>query len=545
MAKVFICGHRNPDMDSVAAAWSYSVLKNKLDEENTYIPVVLGPLNKIAQGLFDRLGLEPPRLIKDIYSRVSDVVRHPSLVLSADDPVYELMNMYNQSNPSVVPIMDDGEFKGLLSVDEITKYFLTENVGPRPVYNFRIQNIPRVLHGFFIKKPADMNLSFKAPLIVGAMKKDVFMKKLRESDMKSLLVVGCRKDHIEYAIQNQLPGIIITGVQEDSLEGIDFSPYNGFVYVSNKDTAETIRLLRLAVPVSDLLSKKEIPLIKEDMLFDTAKSILIDSGFRGLPVFDSSGEHFTGFITRRCFLDKPSQKMILVDHNEARQAVAGIEESDIIEIVDHHRLDAPKTRKPITIIASPVGSTCTIITDQFARYKVEIDPITAQVLLAGLMSDTVMLKSPTTTGFDRIIAERLCKVANVTMEDFCMKLFSDGDTLSRLDVMKVIGGDFKKYNELNVNFGIGQVEVTTLDDVDSVADKYIEALENVMRTERIDWAMLLVTDVIKDNSILFTTDYPKNYKFIYEERSKNVFNLPGVLSRKKQLLPEVIRVLSS
>ena len=156
-----------------------------------------------------------------------------------------------------------------------------------------------------------------------------------------------------------------------------------------------------------------------------------------------------------------------------------------------------------------------------------------------------MLKSPTTTGFDRIIAERLCKAANVTMEDFCMKLFSDGDTLSRLDVMKVIGGDFKKYNELNVNFGIGQVEVTTLDDVDSVADKYIEALENVMRTERIDWAMLLVTDVIKDNSILFTTDYPKNYKFIYEERSKNVFNLPGVLSRKKQLLPEVIRVLSS
>ncbi len=543
MAKIFISGHRNPDMDSVAAAWGYSVLKNKLDEENTYIPVMLGPMNKIAKNLFDNLGLEGPTLVKDVYSKVKDVVKHPSLVLNSDDPVYELINMYYQSSPSVVPIMDDMEFKGLLSVDEISKYFLTENVGVRPIYNFNLRNIPRVLHGFFLKKPSEPDIVFRAPLIVGAMKIDIFKKKIRENELKPLLVVGCRKDHIEFAIESQLPGIIITGVQEDSLEGIDFSSFNGFVYVSNKDTAETIRILRLAVPVSDLLSDRKIPLVTEDMLFDTAKGLLIDSGLRGLPVFDKAGGTFKGFVTRRCFLDKPRQKMILVDHNEVGQAAVGIEDAEIIEIVDHHRLDAPKTRNPITILASPVGSTCTIVTEQFNRYGVDIDPTTAKVLLAGLMSDTVMLKSPTTTAVDRITADRLAKAADTTVDDFCRTLFSDGDSLSRLDVMKVISGDFKKYNEKGVDFGIGQVEVTTLEDVPSVAEKYLDALEHVRETDKLDWAMLLVTDVMKDNSVLFTTEYSKNYRFIYEEKVKNVFSLPGVLSRKKQLLPEVLRVL--
>lgn len=543
MARIFVSGHRNPDMDSVAAAWGYSVLKNKLDEENTYIPVVLGPMNKIAKNLFDSLSLEGPRLVKDVFSRVRDVEKHPSIVLNADDPVYELVNMYYQSSPSVVPIMDDNEFKGLLSVDEISKYFLTENVGARPIYDFNLRNIPRVLHGFFLKKPVEPDIVFRAPLIVGAMKIDIFKKKVKENELKPLLVVGCRKDHIEFAIESQLPGIIITGVQEDSLEGIDFSAFKGFVYISNKDTAETIRLLRLAVPVSDLLSDRKIPLVTEDMLFDVAKGMLIDSGLRGLPVFDKAGGNFRGFVTRRCFLDKPRQKMILVDHNEVGQAAVGIEDAEIIEIVDHHRLDAPKTRNPITIIASPVGSTCTIVAEQFVRYGVDIDRTTAKVLLAGLMSDTVMLKSPTTTSVDRITADRLAKAADTTLEEFSRALFSEGDSLSRLDVMKVITADFKKYNELGVDFGIGQVEVTTLDDVPSVSEKYLDALEHVRQTDKLNWAMLLVTDVMKDNSVLFTTDYSKNYRFIYEEKDKNVFSLPGVLSRKKQLLPEVLRVL--
>ena len=544
MADIYITGHRNPDMDSIAAAYSYAVLKNQIDKENRYIPSALGPLNRISKALFERLGLDDPYFLKDAYTRVSAVVKRPTLILSPNEPVYELVNMYNQSNPSVVPVIgEDGVFAGLLSVDDINRYFLSENRGSRPVYDFPIVNIPRVLHGYFLKKGSAE--SFTAPIMVGAMKYEVFKKRLKECGEKPLLVVGCRKDHIQHAIETELPGIILTGVMEDSLEGVDFSSYKGFVYVSAEDTAETLRLLRLSVPVGSLLHSASTPLITEDMLFDTAKGILSESEYRGLPVFDKKDGAFRGFITRRCFLDQPRTKIIMVDHNEAAQSVVGLAEADILEILDHHRLDAPKTRTPITIMVSPVGCTCTIVFSQYERYGLTPDVTTAKVMLAGLVSDTVMLKSPTTTDTDRKIVEKLCKIAGVEMEAFSRELFSEGSSLSSQDVNRAITSDFKVYSEKGVHFGIGQVEVTSLEDVSEVREKYLNALNAIKDREHLDWAMLLVTNVLSEDSVLFSTDYSKTYRFIYEEKEKGLFLLPGVLSRKKQLLPEVLRVLEN
>ncbi len=541
MADIFITGHRNPDMDSIAAAYSYAVLKNQIDKDNRYIPCALGPLNRISKALFERLSLSDPLFLKDAFTRVSSISKRPSLILSPEDPVYELVNMYNQSNPSVVPIIgDEGEYLGLLSVDDINRYFLRENTDSRPVYDILLSNIPRVLHGHFIRK--GVNSKIHAPVMVGAMRFEVFRQRLSECVDKPLLVVGCRKDHIEHAISEQLPGLILTGVVEDSLEGIDFSSYKGFVYASSEDTAETLRLLRLSVAVESLV-KKDSVVIYEDMLFDSAKGLLIDSDKRGLPVFDKRDGVFKGFITRRCFLNEPRKKIIMVDHNEAGQSVPGLECAEIEEIIDHHRLDAPKTRNPITIISSPVGSTCTIIYSQFERYRIVPDEKTAKVLLAGLVSDTVMLKSPTTTIVDRATAKVLCELAHTDIDTFSRELFSEGSSLSSLDESKAISSDFKMYSEKGVHFGIGQVEVTTLEDIESVKEKYLKALDKVREREKLNWAMLLVTNVLSDNSILFSTDYKKTYRFIYEEMEKGIYNLPGVLSRKKQLLPEVLRVL--
>lgn len=542
MSDIYITGHRNPDMDSIAASYSYAVLKNQLDGANHYIPSALGPLNRLSRSLFERLSIEQPFFLKDAYTRVSAVMKRPSLLLTPDEPVYELVNMYNQANPSVVPVMnDDGSFLGLLSVDDINRYFLSENRMGRPVYNFKVRNIARVIHGYYLKK-GEME-EFCAPIMVGAMRYEVFKKRLEECEHKPVLVVGCRKDHIALAIEKQFPGIILTGVEEESLEGIDFSDFKGFVYVSVEDTAESLRLLRLTVPVSDILHGKKPPMITEDMLFETAKGILAESEYRGLPVFDKDGSRFIGFITRRCFLSQPRVKIIMVDHNESGQSVPGLQEAEILEILDHHRLDAPKTRNPITILASPVGSTCTIVYSQFRQYGITPDPVTAQVMLAGLVSDTVMLKSPTTTATDRETAAELCKAGGVEFEAFCHELFSEGSSLSNLDVEKAVGGDFKMYDEENVRFGIGQVEVTTLDDVEEVKEKYLAELESVKEKEKLGWAMLLVTDVLSDDSVLLVTDFSKNYRFSYAEKEKGVYLLPGVLSRKKQLLPEVLRVL--
>lgn len=543
MSKIYITGHKNPDMDSIAAAYSYSVLKNKIDPDNQYIPVALGAMNSISRSLFERLGIKSLDILKDTFSKVKDVCKRPTLILEPEDPIYELVNMYNQTNPSVVPIMKDGIYKGLLSVDDINKYFLRENYDSRPVYSLDINNIRRVVKGFMIKRGSVDD--FVAPIMVGAMRFSVFKKRLKDCKEKPLLVVGCRNDHIAEAIKEQIPGLILTGVEEDSLDEIDFSGFNGFVYASHEDTAETIRLLRLSVKVETLLIPSKEITITQDMLFDSAKGILADSNKRGLPVFDKENGSFMGFITRRCFLERPRTKLILVDHNEASQSVKGIEDAEIVEIIDHHRLDAVKTTNPISITAMPVGSTCTIVFEQFNRYNQEIDPLTAKVLLAGIASDTVMLKSPTTTSLDRNAVKTLCAIASVDFEAFGKELFSRGSSLSSVDAKSAISSDFKVYTERGVKFGIGQIEVTTLDDIDEVSDNYLAELEKKKEGDSLDWAMLLVTNVLTSTSVLLCTNYKNNYRFEYEELKSQIFSLPGVLSRKKQLLPEVIRVLES
>lgn len=543
MSKIYITGHKNPDMDSIAAAYSYSVLKNKIDPNNQYIPVALGAMNSISRSLFERLGIKSLDILKDTFSKVKDVCKRPTLILEPEDPIYELVNMYNQTNPSVVPIMKDGIYKGLLSVDDINKYFLRENYDSRPVYSLDINNIRRVVKGFMIKRGSVDD--FVAPIMVGAMRFSVFKKRLKDCKEKPLLVVGCRNDHIAEAIKEQIPGLILTGVEEDSLDEIDFSGFNGFVYASHEDTAETIRLLRLSVKVETLLIPSKEITITQDMLFDSAKGILADSNKRGLPVFDKENGSFMGFITRRCFLERPRTKLILVDHNEASQSVKGIEDAEIVEIIDHHRLDAVKTTNPISITAMPVGSTCTIVFEQYNRYDQEIDPLTAKVLLAGIASDTVMLKSPTTTSLDRNAVKTLCAIASVDFEAFGKELFSRGSSLSSVDAKSAISSDFKVYTERGVKFGIGQIEVTTLDDIDEVSDNYLAELEKKKEGDSLDWAMLLVTNVLTSTSVLLCTNYKNNYRFEYEELKSQIFSLPGVLSRKKQLLPEVIRVLES
>lgn len=543
MSKIYITGHKNPDMDSIAAAYSYSVLKNKIDPDNQYIPVALGAMNSISRSLFERLGIKSLDILKDTFSKVKDVCKRPTLILEPEDPIYELVNMYNQTNPSVVPIMKDGIYKGLLSVDDINKYFLRENYDSRPVYSLDINNIRRVVKGFMIKRGSVDD--FVAPIMVGAMRFSVFKKRLKDCKEKPLLVVGCRNDHIAEAIKEQIPGLILTGVEEDSLDEIDFSGFNGFVYASHEDTAETIRLLRLSVKVETLLIPSKEITITQDMLFDSAKGILADSNKRGLPVFDKENGSFMGFITRRCFLERPRTKLILVDHNEASQSVKGIEDAEIVEIIDHHRLDAVKTTNPISITAMPVGSTCTIVFEQYNRYDQEIDPLTAKVLLAGIASDTVMLKSPTTTSLDRNAVKTLCAIASVDFEAFGKELFSRGSSLSSVDAKSAISSDFKVYTERGVKFGIGQIEVTTLDDIDDVSDNYLAELEKKKEGDSLDWAMLLVTNVLTSTSVLLCTNYKNNYRFEYEELKSQIFSLPGVLSRKKQLLPEVIRVLES
>ncbi len=542
MAEILISGHRNPDMDSVCAAYSYAYLKNKLDPTNTYIPVRCGNLNDTTKAQFNRLGVQAPAFIKDVRARVSSVTRVAKTVLQTTDPVYNLVSYYGKANQSsVIPIMEGEAYRGLLSVDEVSSFVLRENSGSRPVYHFVPENFPKVLRGKFIKRGEAT--SFDAPIVVGAMRFTIFCKHMEALvDQKPILVVGDREDHIRKAIKMQIPAIILTGLEHGLTSDVDFSSYRGTVFISEEDTAETLRLLRLTIPVTELI-RSDPPIIQDDTLFDEAKTILADSEFRGLPVF--AGEEWIGFVTRRCFLEKPKIKLIMVDHNEPEQSVPGIEEAEVVEIIDHHRLGAAKTRSPIYIRCEPLGSTCTIIYNLFVRNEVAIDETLAKVMLSGIVSDTIMLKSPTTTFEDFTAVQDLCEIANIPdMRGFGERMFASGATLANEDPRKMLESDFKQYEEFGLRFGIGQVEVTTLTDLEEYRKEYLLELEQLKRAYSLSWAMFLITDVVKEQSVLLVTPmhgYEK--KLAYVREAENTFSLPGVLSRKKQLLPEVLRVI--
>ena len=542
MAEIFISGHRNPDMDSVCAAYSYAYLKNKLDPTNTYIPVRCGNLNDTTKAQFSRLGVQAPAFIKDVRARVSSVTRVANTVLQTTDPVYNLVSFYGKANQSsVIPIMDGSIYKGLLSVDEVSSFVLRENSGSRPIYHFVPENFPKVLRGKFIKRGGAS--FFDAPIVVGAMRYTIFCKHMEALvEQKPILVVGDREDHIRKAVEMQIPAIILTGLENGLTSDVNFSSYKGTVFISEEDTAETLRLLRLTIPVTELI-RSDPPSLQDDTLFDEAKTILAESEFRGLPVF--TGDEWIGFVTRRCFLEKPKTKLIMVDHNEPEQSVPGIEEAEVVEIIDHHRLGAAKTRSPIYIRCEPLGSTCTIIYNLFVRNDVAIDETLAKVMLSGIVSDTIMLKSPTTTFEDFTAVQDLCEIANIPdMRDFGERMFASGASLANEDPRKMLESDFKQYEEFGLRFGIGQVEVTTLTDLEEYRKEYLLELEQLKRAYALSWAMFLITDVVKEQSVLLMTPM-QGYerKLAYVREAENTFSLPGVLSRKKQLLPEVLRVI--
>ena len=544
MKDIFITGHRNPDMDSVCASWAYAQLKSKLDPDTAYHAIRCGHMNTQTKETLKSIGITPPRLEKDVHPRVKDIVARNLHHLSTEEPTLNAIKTIHDYNISIIPVFDpDDKFSGLVSVNEISDFLISEHLGGRPIYAFRTENFKDVLSGFCYKKGTVQE--FTAPVMIGAMPYETSVQRIQGLlPDKPILVVGQREAILKYAIEQQFPAVVLTGVKEPEEVHIDFSEYQGTVFVSQSDTAETVRLLRLSSPIKNIMGDK-YPELTESHHFDDAKNMLVNSELRGLPVFsDDEKSKFVGVVTRRCFIDRPKRRVIMVDHNEADQSIRGIEHADILEIIDHHRLAAEKTRTPIYIAAKPVGSTCTIVYQHYLQAGVPVNSTAAKVLLAGLLSDTVILKSPTATDEDRRAAAQLANIAGITIEEFGEQIFSYTAVLTREEPEKIITADFKIYSEFGRSVGIGQVEVVTFQNLMEVVEDYLKALEAVRKRQGLDWTMLLVTNVLHEHTKLLTTSLPAaEERLVFRQEQAGLFDLPEILSRKKQVLPEILRVL--
>lgn len=518
-------------MDSLCAAYAYAELKNTIDRVNHYKAVRCGHLSDSVMGQFAITGIQPPPYMPDINPKVGDVLRTDKIRLDYNSPVYDLMKIYHETKPSALPIFDGEKFCGLLSIDDITSWFLKDNVGEYPYYDLTLENIEKVIPCGVIKRGKPER--FRAPILSGA-------SHVAEHP-DAVVVMPYGKKYAQLAMDFKVPAMIFTDVK-GQITDLDFSSYEGSILISKLETTEAIRRLRMAAPLSTLLDQQG-PILQITDLFDDAKEQLVSSRLRGLAVFD--GENYAGFVTRRCFLRKPKFPLILVDHNEPDQSIRGIESAEVREIIDHHRLDAPKTELPIFIDAEPLGSTCTIVYQLFVRNSVVPDLITSKVLLAGILADTISLRSPTTSAVDVLAVEKLAPLSGVAdYREFGKKMFENVETLMQRDPEKVITSDFKTYREGGMELGIGQCEVPTLSDINDYCDSYISALDKLKTTAGLDWVLLMITDVLKGKSVLLSSTCKFEAKLPYEKIKTHVFNMNDAVSRKKQLLPELIHVLN-
>lgn len=541
MSTVYVTGHRNPDFDSIASAYVYAHIKSHVDSDNRYVPIRCGNLNAQTRSVFSRLGIAPPVYMKDVRTVVGDVAEREVPRLRADDPLQTAIGVLDETGLSLLPVFDeDGDYRGSISSVEVSHFLMRETFGARPSYRFRIDNLAKVVPGRILLRGGSEE--FTAPIMIGAMPFERSVERIAALESNQpLLIVGLRRDLVDYAVSHNFPAVILTGAAEKEVGELDFSRYGGSVYLSDVDTAETIRLLRFSTPIDGILETGAERLqVSED--FGRAKSILAASGLRGLPVFD--GEAFVGIVSRGSFLERPRNKIILVDHNELEQSIPGARDADILEIIDHHRVGSVMSREPFSLYTRPVGCTCTILRQLYRQHGIAVPTEIALLMISAILSDTVLLKSPTTTEEDRQTVEGLSRHAGIDWREWGREMFASGGRLSDIQPDEAVNSDFKVYDSCGMRFGIGQVEVQSLTDFDDASENLTAALERTKGERVLDGTMLLITDVMSEDSVLLTAGMKAAVDALpYERESGGALNLPGILSRKKQLLPEILRAV--
>lgn len=430
MEKVYITGHRNPDMDSICSAIGYAALKNLIDPKVEYIPIRCSHISEDMTENLTALGITVPEYKKDVFPKVSDIMNKTDNFVDASMSLADYAKLYAKEHPGAVPVFEKDEYVGLLSIDDIAKWTMAELLK-----NEKISKMPKI---------------------------------------------------------------------------------------------------------GEIIGRQETPVDIEE-LFDNAKKRLLNSTKRGIAVMKNG--KFSGYITRRCFLNVPKYNIILVDHNESEQSIKGIETANVVEIIDHHRLNAVKTDLPLFIDAEPLGSTCTIVYQLFLRNGIRPNGNVAKTLLAGILSDTLILKSPTTTNIDIESANNLAMICDVRVDEFGKQMFSNVKGLKSRNPKEAIESDFKMYSQKGCRIGIAQCEVMTLHDIDDYANEYLMALEEIKHKNALNWTVLMITDVLKEKSILLSTAFKTEKSLPYTVIKEHIYDMPGVMSRKKQLLPEILHVI--
>lgn len=541
---VYVIGHRNPDTDSICSAIAYAAFRRATDLPGA-IPVRLGPVWAEAAYALERGGVEAPLLIDDVLQRVSDAMNREAITVREDQTLHDAARLMREGKTDLLPVVDaERHLRGLITVDDIAARYLDDLMVVPTIH------APVVLAGFLsilggAVLVGDPGRSFAGRVWISSSRAEILRTRVEVGD---LVIIGDLEDAQIAAIEGQCAGLIVTGETPPSATVLALARrHNALIITSPHDTYATARLLSLSLPVGEVMRQPTHTVDRDDLATETAGPLLEASG-RALVVVDEE-RRVCGTLSRSDILRGGRKRVILVDHNQRAQAVEGIDEADLLGVLDHHNLGDLRSTEPISFILEPVGSTATLILDHYDRAGLTPPAQIALLLLAAIISDTLLLTSPTTTTRDHAAVDRLSSLAALDAQEFARELFRARSDFSATTPREIILGNLKDYEFGGETLAIGQAETLATEYFTENQAMFVAELARLKAERNYNYIIFLVTDILAGDSLALYPDtdevglITRTFGLETSAIPPHAAPLPGVVSRKKQIIPPLARAL--
>ncbi|MFT8313900.1 MAG: putative manganese-dependent inorganic diphosphatase [Clostridium sp.] len=541
---IYITGHKNPDSDSICAAVAYSEFKNKTGSTKA-IPLRQGELSRETKFILDYFDVEEPLLKTTMKLQISDLNFDNISPITADVSLKKAWSLMKENNVKSLPVVDNqGKLKGLASISNLISTYISnwdDNILSKS--STKIDNILDALSAKAIYLSSE-NPSFPGKIIVAAMLPESFEEYINEGD---IVISGDRKDIQSIIVKAKASLLIVTGNHDLSEEILEKAKKAGTsIILTPYDSFTTARLIVQSIPVGYILNNSEIITFNVNDYIEDAKDTMIKTRYKSYPVLDESNK-VVGTISRDHLISKNKKKLILVDHNEKSQTIDGLEDAEILEIIDHHRIGDIQTGSPIYFRNQPIGSSSSIVGLIFFENGITPSKKAAGLLCGAIISDTLLFRSPTTTDTDRTILKKLAEIAEIDPEDFASKMFKAGTSLEGKTVTEIFNQDYKIFNLSDYKVGVSQVSTMDLEGFEPTKPEMINYMETKAKDEKFNVLLLLLTDILKGGSQLIAVGPDRDIvsKAFDVKLENNSAYAPGVLSRKKQVIPPLTNTIEA
>lgn len=534
---IYTIGHKNPDTDSICSAIGYAHLKQALGEN--VIPARAGKINAETKFVLSKFKVKSPMLIEDFYPRVKDVMLPFEAAVKESDSLRKLGEIMRKHNLKSVPVVDDtANLLGIVTVSDLAKRYFTElSMQNLTDAGVTFESIIKVIDGEVVVG-SGIEKEIQGSVRIAAGSSNTIQKIIKSGD---IVLVGDRTDGgLIDCLNQKIACLVVTSAGRVPSEVIELAEQRNILVVSTPhDTYTCARLVNQCVPVSTIMKKDPTSFKATDMLSDIKEAIK-STQFRNYPVVENN--RIIGIVNRGQLIIPERERVILVDHNERNQAVEGIEETKIIEIIDHHRLGGIQTSEPIFTRQEPVGCTATIVANMHWHRDIAIPADIAGLLLSAIISDTVLFKSPTCTAKDKETALRLAEISNVDIMEYGMEMLKAGSGIGDMTAMEIAKNDLKEFKISEYRLIVSQISVMDPDEVLHLKDDLLACMENICSNEGYDMSLLMITDIIKEGTHLLFIGSPRTLigEAFSKDASSNLIYLPGVMSRKKQIIPPLV-----